>query len=456
MEEYVINKIAVIVLIKNNGKFIEDCVDSIIYQTLNDIEIYFIGNKYETYEIIEKYAANDNRIKFSLDDNFNFDNIESEYVIFINSDDWFDLCTFENLYDYSNNNDLDILMFDKLNFIDNTYFKKNSLNEFIGLKTEFIPEIFDFKDIDDVIFKISPSIYCKLYKTSFLKKLNFEFKNDSYFEYNLLFFKSILTANKISVLEKSFYICRTDNNFPELPLNILSDLVNYLNNLINIFKDFELLENYKLHLFNYKFDAIRYWYSFIKAKFKAYNFEYIRKDFFNMYEDKDLLKYLKVNLTSENLLFFEMFVNSASMNELFLSYENRNFKQINKHLMEQNNMNKLELMNHELFLEKINSWCDSLNDIQYELYSKLESLEEKATKLNAENNTLKREIHENSITIANLQMLNKEINKLTNENNILKKEIQKNTITISNLNDVNYYLNLKIRNLLPTDSNLKK
>ena len=58
-------KVSVIVPVFNTEKYLKECVDSIINQSLKDIEIIFIddGSNDNSLSILEEYGKNDKRIK---------------------------------------------------------------------------------------------------------------------------------------------------------------------------------------------------------------------------------------------------------------------------------------------------------------------------------------------------------------------------------------------------------
>ena len=58
-------KVSIIIPIYNVEKYLNQCLDSIINQTLNDIEIILVndGSKDNSGQICEAYAQKDNRIK---------------------------------------------------------------------------------------------------------------------------------------------------------------------------------------------------------------------------------------------------------------------------------------------------------------------------------------------------------------------------------------------------------
>ena len=59
-------KVSVIIPIYNVEKYLAECIDSVINQTLNEIEIICIndGSTDNSLKIIKEYAKKDNRIKY--------------------------------------------------------------------------------------------------------------------------------------------------------------------------------------------------------------------------------------------------------------------------------------------------------------------------------------------------------------------------------------------------------
>ncbi len=92
--------ISFIVPVYNGEQYIERCLDSICRQTYTNIEIVVVddGSTDKTLDIIKKYAASDNRVKYftkgnsgvSATRNFALRKMQGEYVFFVDADDWVD------------------------------------------------------------------------------------------------------------------------------------------------------------------------------------------------------------------------------------------------------------------------------------------------------------------------------------------------------------------------------
>ena len=101
-------KVSIIVPVYNVEKYLERCLDSLINQTLTNIEIVCIndGSTDNSGKILDDYAAKDKRIIVinkknegqSIARNIGIEKAKGEYLGFVDSDDWVDLDYFEKLY----------------------------------------------------------------------------------------------------------------------------------------------------------------------------------------------------------------------------------------------------------------------------------------------------------------------------------------------------------------------
>ena len=101
-------EVSIIVPVYNTGKYLKRCMDSLIHQTLENIEIICIndGSTDNSHEILEYYASKDERIKIINQANMGLSSARNrgigsaigEYIGFVDSDDWVDRDFFEKLY----------------------------------------------------------------------------------------------------------------------------------------------------------------------------------------------------------------------------------------------------------------------------------------------------------------------------------------------------------------------
>lgn len=212
-------KVSVIVPVYNVEKYLRDCLDSVVNQTLEDIEIICVndGSTDNSLAILEDYAEKDSRIRIINQENKGLGgarntglyNANGEYISFIDSDDWIEPNTFEESYNMSKNLDLDMLMFQMKVFnIETGEFIEDQHNNIDSIDDSLIGTVFNYKDVFDVLFKIPHNSVNKLYKHSFLKDMKFKFLEGVYYEDLASFFPLFLEAKKVSILKKQFYIYR--------------------------------------------------------------------------------------------------------------------------------------------------------------------------------------------------------------------------------------------------------
>jgi glycosyltransferase involved in cell wall biosynthesis len=101
-------KISVIIPIYNSEKYIEKCINSIVNQTLKDIEIICVndGSTDNTENILNDFAQKDSRIKILNQENqgqgaarnYGLSIATGEYVGYVDADDYIELNYFETLY----------------------------------------------------------------------------------------------------------------------------------------------------------------------------------------------------------------------------------------------------------------------------------------------------------------------------------------------------------------------
>lgn len=104
-------KISIVIPVYNSSNYLKKCIDSVISQTYEDLEIIFVndGSTDNSLEILNNYKNVDNRIKILNQKNSGgiiarkngILNATGEYCLVMDSDDWIEENTIEKLVDYS-------------------------------------------------------------------------------------------------------------------------------------------------------------------------------------------------------------------------------------------------------------------------------------------------------------------------------------------------------------------
>ena len=213
-----IPKVSVIVPVYNVEKYLRECLDSLRDQTLTDIEIICVddGSTDSSYEILEEYQAADSRFKILRQKNLfagaarnnGMKISKGEYLIFLDSDDFFSATLLEKVYRAGKEKDADVVLFGGMRYDDSTgeyldapwYFRKAMLPA---------KNPFSRKDMAGRLLEItSPAPWTKAFKRSYVESLELEFQvqqnaNDAYFVLT-----AIALANRITYVPENLVFYR--------------------------------------------------------------------------------------------------------------------------------------------------------------------------------------------------------------------------------------------------------
>lgn len=205
-------KISVIIPAYNVEKYISDCINSVINQTFQDIEIIITddGSTDRTPEIIEEFCKKNKKIIFlknnhqgvSAARNTALKHAKGEYISFIDSDDWIDSDFLEKLYEAITEYNCDIAC---ASFIRSRKFKQT-------VKLLYSEQQI-YTSLHDKIKKCGIPhyfyIWNKIYKADLIRdKL---FKPNVYFEDICWLPEIIKSAKKIVTVPETNYYYRANN-----------------------------------------------------------------------------------------------------------------------------------------------------------------------------------------------------------------------------------------------------
>lgn len=211
-------KISVVVPVYNVEKYLKECIDSIINQTLEDIEIICVndGSTDSSLDILNDYAKKDSRIivinksnsGYGHTMNMGLNAATGEYIGIIESDDFADKNMFEDLYKLAKEYDADIVKGDWYNYWSKNKFarKNNRISSAKALKLTNSKQ-------DKSLLRINPSVWSAIYKKKFLNKYNIRFLETPGASYqDLAFsFKVFALAEKLILTDKAYLYYRQDN-----------------------------------------------------------------------------------------------------------------------------------------------------------------------------------------------------------------------------------------------------
>ena len=211
-------KVSVIVPVYNTEKYLPSALDSLINQTLKDIEIICVndGSKDNSLAVLNEYKEKDNRIKVisqpnsgvCVARNTGIENSKGEYIAFFDSDDLMVPYAYEKAYDDAIKYNVDIVNMQMTNFIDgeeidiNSFIYDNSKVKRIGRMKHQNPFY---------IFPDSGYVTTKLYKRSLINDNNFRFKAGVTNYEDGLFNFFVLTKTATLVHDSNVFYCYRTN-----------------------------------------------------------------------------------------------------------------------------------------------------------------------------------------------------------------------------------------------------
>lgn len=297
-------KISIIVPVNNVEGYLPACLDSIINQTLADIEIICIndGSKDSSLKVLEEYSQKDSRIILINEEkskgqafarNQGLKVAGGEYIGFVDGDDWVELNMFEKLYESAKAYDTDITMcathvyneYTSSCSYDIPYYNLNVFNE------SFDGRSFTAEETKDFLLNINVAIWNKIYKRDFLQKTNAKFQEGYIYEDLPFFFETHLKAEKISLVRDFLYFYRSNrfgSTMSNLDIKVL-DRIDMVALTYEMLKVLPYYDDIKVKVLGWIIDDSFHRYTLIDEK--------SQKDFY--YRMKKLFKHLDISEVDE-------------------------------------------------------------------------------------------------------------------------------------------------------------
>ena len=211
-------KVSVIVPVYNVEKYLKQCLDSLINQTLNDIEIILLndGSSDSSLNICNQYALKDNRIKVYSHSNIGLGCTRNkglsvangEYLAFVDSDDYIALDGLEAMYIEAKKQCADIIQGEEIWFYDSNK-KEHNRCELSNVDVIQVDENNKVKFYKDYYFSrvYSHNACDKLYRRKFVLKHNIKFGDNKkiFAEDNSFQLNALLFNPRIAFLHKKYY-----------------------------------------------------------------------------------------------------------------------------------------------------------------------------------------------------------------------------------------------------------
>lgn len=212
-------KVSVIMPVYNVEKYLKQCLDSILGQTLEDIEIVCVddGSTDNSGKILDEYAEQDARIKvihkknagYGAAMNAGLDSAQGEYIGIVESDDCILPDMYKTLYEEAVLNSLDMAKSDAYYWLGTVGYKKR-------IYYKHLEPFYDrvLSDLErNIFFDFVMNIWTGIYKKQFLEKYQIRFHESPGASYqdNGFWIQTVSYCQRAKWLNQAFYLYRQDN-----------------------------------------------------------------------------------------------------------------------------------------------------------------------------------------------------------------------------------------------------
>lgn len=222
--------LSVIVPCYNGEKFIGRCLESLVNQTLQDIEIIVIndGSTDNSQDIIDSYANKYHNIKaYKIPNsgiadarNFGVSKVETPYFGFLDCDDYTDVTMFEKMYNKAIETNAQVV-------VSNFYWVKG--------KKKKLEKEGPYNTGKDMLIHLFAVLWNKIYDTAFVRSTNIRFPSGNRYEDAYFLYCLAPNIERIAFVDEAFvhYVQHensiTHNNNEEVKnmITIFDNILNY-------------------------------------------------------------------------------------------------------------------------------------------------------------------------------------------------------------------------------------
>ena len=208
-------KVSIIVPVYNEEEYVSTCLDSLVKQTLDDIEIIVIDDNStdNSLSILLDYARKYSNIKVYHNEknigqgatrNRGLSLARGEYIGFVDSDDYVSYTMYDDMYKALVNNNYPGVVTTNILFVKDDSFINNNL----GYGNNYKEKVIIPTKYKEVVVNESPSVCNKLFRKDTLK--DYRFLEDSLFEDIAFSYFMLMRTDKIVMLPNTNYFYRRD------------------------------------------------------------------------------------------------------------------------------------------------------------------------------------------------------------------------------------------------------
>lgn len=268
-------KVSVVIPIYNAEKYLTQCIESVVNQTLKDIEIVLIddGSTDGSAKICKAFMKQDSRIAYYYKENEGLaaarqDGMErssGEYIGFVDSDDWIEPDMFEKMYDAAKSCDADVVLCNPFTYDEKIQPKdiiKAGAYDYEAIKQEILPKTVIRIDEKGRRRNIRWANWIRIYKRETIEKNNLAFGRKFRRCQDLPFtLDNMLVAKGFYYLDEYLYHNRQDagslsRGYTKNMWDLIKPLITHINDALETRKDIDWKANNEATAFFLTWDCI--------------------------------------------------------------------------------------------------------------------------------------------------------------------------------------------------------
>ncbi len=205
-------KVSVIIPVYNVEKYLKQCLDSVLGQTLQEIEVICVddGSTDSSMEILKDYAKQDNRVTILSQKNMHAGVARNaglavargEYLSFLDSDDWFEIDMLNQMYAKAKKDKSDIVVceYNCFDAQENRFTYKYKIKHKYLRKSPFKPCHFT----NSLYGSINPAAWTKIFRRELFLEKGLRFEGMTSCNDITCVWVALSLANTISIINKPF------------------------------------------------------------------------------------------------------------------------------------------------------------------------------------------------------------------------------------------------------------
>lgn len=223
--------LSVIVPCYNGEKFIGRCLESLVNQTLQDIEIIVIndGSTDNSQDIIDSYANKYHNIKaYKIPNsgiadarNFGVSKVETPYFGFLDCDDYTDVTMFEKMYNKAIETNAQVV-------VSNFYWVKG--------KKKKLEKEGPYNTGKDMLIHLFAVLWNKIYDTAFVRSTNIRFPSGNRYEDAYFLYCLAPNIERIAFVDEAFvHYVQHDNSITHNNNEEVKNMITIFDNILNYY-----------------------------------------------------------------------------------------------------------------------------------------------------------------------------------------------------------------------------